>query len=436
MPRAGKPQENGNRRPSIYYRVAAQGSETKSISTDRSMASKRYANSSSSTDLRAHKAYTIHCHCCLPLPLCPSAIRYQGSKAQGIMKPGGVKVSSSPGREKLPPPPGLARLLYGKAVGSRSRGRSASTVARSSPMFASRSRSRSRSSSAAAAAAKEGGEPSSPKVTCIGQVRIRNKRSAKPNKPQPKKTRSKSSLMPCRCLHKSLLCGLFPVRKRPTGRGGGGRGSGGRRSLWPRWSRVRSGESGGYQQQKPDPVKPSPQPELITGVRVSKREEDGDDKDEDDEEAARHGEKTKVFEPLATATPPKNALLLMRCRSAPHNRSSSLATSQITVSPLLSPDSPAASPLEEVSGGKARDQELLQQQEQRTSSSGEALVHEEEEEEEEEQGDEAKGSESRRPLGFKSIFAIYKCTPTTLQNHVIDQLQDLMLCHYLGIVNS
>lgn len=41
MPRAGKPQENGNRRPSIYYRVAAQGSETKSISTDRSMASKR-----------------------------------------------------------------------------------------------------------------------------------------------------------------------------------------------------------------------------------------------------------------------------------------------------------------------------------------------------------------------------------------------------------
>ncbi|URE49774.1 hypothetical protein MUK42_13710 [Musa troglodytarum] len=313
------------------------------------------------------------------------------------MKPGGVKVSSSPGREKLPPPPGLARLLYGKAVGSRSRGRSASTVPRSSPMFASRSRSRGRSSSAAAAAAKEGGEPSSPKVTCIGQVRIRNKRSAKPNKPQPKKTRSKSSLMPCRCLHKSLLCGLFPVWKRPTGRGGGGRGSGGRRSLWPRWSRVRSGGSGGYQQQKPDPVKPLPQPEFITGVRVSDREEDGDDKDEDDEEAARHGEKTKVFEALTTATPPKNALLLMRCRSAPHNRSSSLANSQITVSPLLSPDHPAAPPLEEVSGGKARDQELQlqQQQEQRTSSSGGSLVREEEEEE---QGDEAKGSESRRPL--------------------------------------
>ncbi|KAJ8477807.1 hypothetical protein OPV22_021534 [Ensete ventricosum] len=307
------------------------------------------------------------------------------------MKPGGVKVSSSPGREKLPPAPGLARLLYGKAVGSRSRGRSASasTVARSSPMFASRSRSRGRSSSAAAAAAKEGGEPSSPKVTCIGEVRIRNKRSAKPNKPQPKKTRSKSSLMPCRCLHKSLLCGLFPVRKRPTGRGG-------RRSLWPRWSRVRSGGSGGYQQQKSDPVKPLPQPEFITSVRVSDREEDGDDKDEDDEEAARHGEKTKVFEPLATATPPKTALLLMRCRSAPHNRSSSLATSQITVSPLLSPDSPAAPPLEEVSGGKAGDEELLQQQEQRTSSSGGALIHEEDEEEE--QGDEAKGSESRRPL--------------------------------------
>ncbi|WOL04630.1 hypothetical protein Cni_G13352 [Canna indica] len=298
-----------------------------------------------------------------------------------------LMVSSSPGREKLPAPPRLARLLYGKAVESRSRCRAASgsSAARSSPMFVSRSKSRGRSASAAVAAAavnSEGGEPSSPKVTCIGQVRIRKKRLTEPTRSQPKKARSKSPMMmPCRCFHKSFLCSMFPVRKRSPGGGGDG---GRRQSLWRKWACIRSGWSARFRQRKPYPVRPPPPPELVTfSIEAFDREEDGGVEDEKEEEA------TKALESSGTASPPKNALLLMRCRSAPHNRASSLATARFAVSPQPSPEPPSAPPLEE---DEQRDERKMTN----FANAGAALVQEADAESE--QGDEARGSESQRPL--------------------------------------
>ncbi|URE09698.1 hypothetical protein MUK42_04226 [Musa troglodytarum] len=272
-----------------------------------------------------------------------------------MMKPGGVMVSSSPGREKLPSPLGFARLFSCKAARLAS-----SAAARSSPLFVCRSRSVGRSTSAATAAASGEGEPSSPTVTCIGQVRMRNKCSAK-KKPRPKKVRSKSFLIPRRCLEKLLLCGLFGARRRPKG---GGSGEGGRRSLWWRWAGVRSGGSSGYQQQKPDPFWPPPQPpEFVGAGKAPDREEDIDYKNE------------------AIATPPRNALLLMRCRSAPHNRASSLSVARFEVSSLPDPALP-----DDVRQGKAQQQ---RQRQEELGPEAEAVTGTEEED---------GGSESRRPL--------------------------------------
>jgi hypothetical protein len=104
--------------------------------------------------------------------------------------------AASPGRAEKPrlPPPGLARLLL-----SKSRRRSRRAPPATSPMFASSS-SRGRGAE---------GEPSSPKVTCIGQVRMRNKgkknkkKKSAAKKPEEKKKKNGY----CRCLKKALLCG-------------------------------------------------------------------------------------------------------------------------------------------------------------------------------------------------------------------------------------
>ncbi|KAG6485364.1 hypothetical protein ZIOFF_053901 [Zingiber officinale] len=296
-----------------------------------------------------------------------------------MLMTGGVKVSSSPGREKLPPPIGLARLLYGKAIGSRSRGRSAS-AARSSPMFVSQSRSRGRSATAAvevAAAAAEEGEPSSPKVTCIGQVRMRNKNRTPWGKhrkaPSAKKQRSHSCLVSCHCFHKAFLCVVF---KTPPG------GGGGRHRLWlwrRRWSCIQSGRSEEYKERKKlDPVKSPQLPEFITCATKEA------DKKYDDGEGG-NGEAVVVREeppvPLSSETtsssPPKNALLLMRCRSAPHNRASSLATGRFALPP---------------------DEELVQQSAAGEETTQEAAAEAQAEEEHQVEDDEAKGSESQRLL--------------------------------------
>ncbi|KAG8648527.1 uncharacterized protein LOC122724377 [Manihot esculenta] len=72
-----------------------------------------------------------------------------------------TKPISSPGRTENYPPP-LMRFLRSN-VSSRSRGRS-----RSSPMFVRKKN-----------GANETQEPSSPKVTCIGQVRVKRSKQAK-----------------------------------------------------------------------------------------------------------------------------------------------------------------------------------------------------------------------------------------------------------------
>ncbi|KAE8796495.1 nucleolar and coiled-body phosphoprotein 1-like [Hordeum vulgare] len=93
--------------------------------------------------------------------------------------------AASTGRAEKPQlsaPLGLTWLLLSKSRhGARSR-RAPAT----SPMFVSRGWSR------AAAAARADGEPSSPKVTCIGQVRMR---------------KGKKGTGYCRCLKKAFLCG-------------------------------------------------------------------------------------------------------------------------------------------------------------------------------------------------------------------------------------
>ncbi|KAI4980623.1 hypothetical protein ZWY2020_021108 [Hordeum vulgare] len=93
-----------------------------------------------------------------------------------------MKQPAKPGAEKpCADAAGLAWLLGKKSARARSR-RAPAT----SPMFVSRGWSR------VVAAARADGETSSPKVTCIGQVRMR---------------KGKKGSGYCRCLKKAFLCG-------------------------------------------------------------------------------------------------------------------------------------------------------------------------------------------------------------------------------------
>ncbi|CAI0446806.1 unnamed protein product [Linum tenue] len=201
-----------------------------------------------------------------------------------------AKPISSPGRaEKYYPPP-LMRFLRSN-VGNKSRGRSPS-----SPLFV-----RKRN----AATAIEAPEPSSPKVTCMGQVRVRR---------QTKKKRLRGSDCKRRnwipdalffsCCHGgscSSLRGKTKKKKKPRGRGCF------RRPAWPKWTRFfRVGSN-----------------------RKSEIREDRNDPDLGsslEEEEARSVGAAKVFACSSPVnSPPRNALLLIRSRSAPY-RSSSLAS--------------------------------------------------------------------------------------------------------------
>ncbi|XP_017698178.2 treacle protein-like [Phoenix dactylifera] len=285
----------------------------------------------------------------------------------------GMMVGSSPGRAEKLPAPGLARLLGG---GGRSRGRSG--VARTSPMFGTRSRSVGRQAGAEARAGEEG-EPSSPKVTCIGQVRIRNKNKKKSDTRTFKsRERLPTAAKRCPCPQRSLLCCVFVCRQK---------GSGGQPwwSLWwrQRWSSLRSGKSGRYQQRKSkiernevDLMKPPI--EMVGGgggggggrgggYFESDREGYRDDDEDEEEMENEEEEETRVFVSSATTTPPKNALLLMRCRSAPHNRSSSLAANRFPVSPLP-PSESGSSPVEKEAGKKIEEREEEEEEGGRSSN--------------------------------------------------------------------
>lgn len=215
-------------------------------------------------------------------------------------------VSSSPGRPEKLPAPGLGRLLRGRSSG-RSRARSAAN-----PMFVSRSKSVRRSSSSSAAIDPDGGDPSSPKVTCIGQVRIRNRNRNK-NKSNSKNS-SRSAPYRCQYLFRTQKC-YSPC------------------SFFFCWRKQKKEADKAAEAEAEAAAPPIP---FVREFKLeSGSEEELDYQNAEDEE-------TRVFVPSSTPLPPKNALLLMRCRSAPHNRSSALAVSCFPTTPV-----PAASETKE-----------------------------------------------------------------------------------------
>ncbi|CAA7389458.1 unnamed protein product [Spirodela intermedia] len=206
-------------------------------------------------------------------------------------------VSSSPARmEKLPAPP-LARLLRGVS-GSRSRGRSSSSsVARSSPLFMAKA------VSAQAVDLRDQKEPSSPKVTCIGQVRISKRTSSSKC---GSSSRSKQGDFVCNPFSGRMktMFGLGPAPSSAARRRRPARG-------WCRWFLLP--HPGCYRRRE------ETQQELLQQQQLLKEGGPG----VGPAEAEHEGEKGEVF---ASATPPKNALLLMRCRSAPHRPSAAATT--------------------------------------------------------------------------------------------------------------
>ncbi|KAK8921003.1 hypothetical protein KSP39_PZI020792 [Platanthera zijinensis] len=225
------------------------------------------------------------------------------------LPPRAYMVSSSPGRAEKLPTPGLARLLRGKS-GSRSRGRT--SLSRSSPLFSSGSRSITRT--AVSLHAGDEGEPSSPKVTCIGQVRIRTKSKSVPIRSdlkgkRPEKKQGQEREMCC-CFIKQIL-----FRRSSAAAGA--------KSIWRRCSsRLRLAGNAGYRRgnERIEPAEADPLPSIDleeTGrgnCCSNKADRDDDEKSE-----------------FRVSVPPKNALVLMRCRSAPQNRSFSLTNRFIPI---------------------------------------------------------------------------------------------------------
>ncbi|XP_022767389.1 uncharacterized protein LOC111311863 [Durio zibethinus] len=206
------------------------------------------------------------------------------------------KSISSPGRaEKYPPP--LMRFLRSN-VGSRSRGRS-----RTSPMFVRRKNT-----------AIETQEPSSPKVTCMGQVRVkRSKQSgSKPGRSGALSRRHSR----CKWMRNALFCHHLSekVKAKPFCR-----------PAWKKW--------GWFFHMGSCSRKPKTRED---SSRFGNKIEDCV-KENEEEESEENEKDSKIFVSSSCSSPPKNALILTRCRSAPY-RSSSLAC-RFWGSPLANQDS-------------------------------------------------------------------------------------------------
>lgn len=197
-----------------------------------------------------------------------------------------TKPISSPGRtDKFPPP--LMRFLRSN-VGSRSRGRT-----RSSPMFVRKKNS-----------AIETQEPSSPKVTCMGQVRVR--RSAKQAAtagPGRSRRAGNPTKRRCKWLRNALFCHHIAWKIKP-------------KSCRPAWRKCILFFQVGFRR-KAKIREDSSKVEQKFGNNSEFSEQECEEEEEGEIEAA------KVFV-YNSSSPPKNALSLTRCRSAPY-RSSSLA---------------------------------------------------------------------------------------------------------------
>ncbi|CAI9098061.1 OLC1v1034622C1 [Oldenlandia corymbosa var. corymbosa] len=247
------------------------------------------------------------------------------SKMKTLSKP-----LSSPSRTDKFPTPLMLRFLRSN-VGSRSRGRS-----RSSPLFILRSK----KNAAAINEAAQQQEPSSPKVTCIGQVRARRSSKAKAKASRSRSKRKTSSKQatcchPCSCscpfscssssscsccccfsccVPKTLFCCHFrPKFRKPR--------------LFPRkffrkWVYffrfgyckkidVRDDSVQVLANQRSHSNHHVISSAVIKAVDIGNEEGTVQESKED-------------FHESSSFSPPKNALLLTRCRSAPY-RSSSLA---------------------------------------------------------------------------------------------------------------
>ncbi|PSR92861.1 hypothetical protein CEY00_Acc27464 [Actinidia chinensis var. chinensis] len=191
-----------------------------------------------------------------------------------------TKPMSSPGRTEKFPPPLMMRFLRTN-IGSRSRGRS-----RASPIFIRKKHN--------PPPIETTQEPSSPKVTCIGQVRARRSSAAARKKSLEKHPCSCS----CSWVRNTLFC---PKKLRP-------------RSIGPDWSKCNwFFPFGCCRKSKARDDSAKIEPTMENKNRAS---------DSEDEDEAEVREESR--EAFASTSPPKNAFLLTRCRSAPY-RSSSLA---------------------------------------------------------------------------------------------------------------
>lgn len=207
-----------------------------------------------------------------------------------------TKAMSSPSRTERFQPPLTMKFLRSNA-GSRSRGRS-----RASPMFVRR-----RNNAAAAAAIETQAEPTSPKVTCFGQVRAAaTLTSRRPRAP---------AAVPC-----SSCCGLkaTPFSRRLSGKRPRPRPvtTAHRKWVWffrpgcCRRAVVRDDSS-------------KMEPNRAGEYRANATEDDEEQEAGDELEPKLKLAESELFN--YRCSPPKNALLLTRSRSAPY-RSSSLAS--------------------------------------------------------------------------------------------------------------
>jgi len=188
-----------------------------------------------------------------------------------------TKPLSSPGRtEKYYPPP-LMRFLRIN-VGSRSRRRS-----RSSPMFVRKKNT-----------TIETQEPSSPKVTCMGQVRVRRFKQANIRPGKPKKRL-------CKWIQKTLLCHHHLSRRKLK-----------RKSFTPSWPKWAHFFRVGFKRKG----------KISEDCNSSKAEPNYGVRSEDFEQESEQEKEMEAKIYVSTAiTPPRNAFLLTRCRSAPYRSS-------------------------------------------------------------------------------------------------------------------
>ncbi|KAL1210007.1 hypothetical protein V5N11_020568 [Cardamine amara subsp. amara] len=198
---------------------------------------------------------------------------------------------SSPGRTENPP---LLMRFLRTNVGSRSRGRYRTRR----PIFFRRKN---------VAAAAETQEPSSPKVTCMGQVRIKRSKKPKPGTSRDAgRARESSRSRRCGWVKNAFSCHPFTGKIKPT-------------CFSPVWRKWKSFSNVSFSR-KSEKRSSSSRSEPIFGRSTVEPEEPEETLKEENEVEEEEANANKSF----TATPPRNAFLLTRCRSAPY-RSPSLA---------------------------------------------------------------------------------------------------------------